>query len=261
MSKTDGQRLYAIGDVHGELGKLQRLHDWISADVARHPGRPHQVIHLGDYVDRGRDSRGVLDFLVAGRDAGMPWRTLLGNHDRYLLKYITEPEWDDPRLSGRLHWLNPKLGGAATLRSYGIEVHDDHPREDAFRFESEAVAAVPDAHCKFLADCALSLHIGGYFFAHAGIRPGVALDAQVEQDLVWIRDEFLYHTRDHGAVIVHGHTPVDRVEHHGNRIAVDTGAVFGGPLSAIVLDDEDVGVLTATGAEPLSPMRGRRIRS
>ena len=174
---------------------------------------------------------------------------------------MTDPGWEAPRTAGRLHWLDPRLGGAATLRSYGVNVADDTSASDMFAFQSEAQDVVPTAHVAFLEKCALSIHIGAYFFAHAGVRPGVPLSEQVEQDLIWIRNDFLYDTRDQGAEIVHGHTPVDQVENHINRIAIDTGAVIGGSLSVLVLADDEVGVLNPDGVVDLPPMRGLRIRS
>ena len=231
------ERIYAIGDVHGHLDRLRALHDQIAADLAASPVRSHAVLHIGDYTDRGPDSRGVIDYLCDGLAAKRPWITLLGNHDRMILRFLAEPGGADPQLRTDLYWLHPRLGGDTTLRSYGIDLPESLDTDRGAHLFGAAHRAIPDRHVLFLKQLQLSYRWRGYFFAHAGVRPGVPLDEQSEDDLIWIRKPFHESTADHGAVIVHGHTPVDRVEDHGNRIAIDTGAGYGRAISCVVFDD------------------------
>ena len=248
-------RAYAIGDIHGQLEKLRTVHRWIEADKARvgdaggdaedDGGAP--VVHLGDFADRGPDVRGVLAHLRAGQARGAPWVFIKGNHDRMMWHFLQQPEARDP-LRHDLHWLQDSLGGRATLASYGVDVAPARPIADIHR---DARAAVPGADMDFLAGLPLHFSHGGAFFCHAGIRPGVPLDRQREDDLVWIRREFLDDPRDHGALIVHGHTPVKQVTDYGNRLNVDTGAAYGGPLSAVVIEDGAIHRITADGRAPV----------
>ncbi|MSU88557.1 serine/threonine protein phosphatase [Rhodobacteraceae bacterium 2CG4] len=248
MPGTDGRRIYAIGDVHGCLEQLDTVLDRIAADLAQRPHDAPLIVFLGDYGDRGPDSRGVIERLVALAAEPLPTLFLLGNHDHMFLEYLREPP---VRGSDRLHWLSRALGGSRTLASYGVTANALAPG----RAHRAFVRAVPAAHVAFLEGAAFGARIGGYFFAHAGIRPGVPLDRQDLWDLIWIREPFLSDTGAHPAVVVHGHTPTDRVENHGNRIGVDTGAVFGGRLSCIVLEDEDQAELTGAGLASLPLLR------
>ncbi len=241
---TEPGRVYAIGDVHGHLDKLIAVHGAIAADLAARPVSQHAVVHIGDYTDRGPDSRGVIDFLIAGRDR--PWINLYGNHDRMFRRYL-ETGGHDPRLRPDFYWLHPRLGGQETMQSYGVVVPADVTKSGGDDFVAAARRAVPDSHLEFLRGLRTSWQWRTWFFAHAGVRPGIALADQVEDDLIWIRAEFHDSAADHGAVIVHGHTPVERVEDHGNRIALDTGAAYGGPLSCVVFEaDDGVHVLGGT---------------
>ena len=240
---TDPDRVYAIGDVHGYLDKLRAVHASIERDLAERPAASHAVVHIGDYVDRGPESRGVIDHLIAGADRGAPWINLMGNHDRMMLRFVERPGGRDPRNDPRYFWLHNRVGGAATLRSYGIKIDDDATEEDGAVLHDVTALAVKERHVAFLRGLKTSWLWRGVFFAHAGVKPGVPLADQDADDLLWIRDEFLWNETDHGALIVHGHTPVDRVEDHGNRIAIDTGAGYGGPLSCVVFDEEGVRVL------------------
>ena len=237
---------YAIGDIHGHLGLLRQAHDLIRADQARYGAGP--VVHVGDLVDRGPDSRGVVDYLAAGVAAGQDWVVLKGNHDRLLTRFLDDPTWHDPGLRPEMGYLHPKIGGGATLVSYGVRAAADRPLKPV---HAEAVAAVPADHRAFLESRLVMFRWGEAVFVHAGIRPGVALDAQVEQDLVWIRGEFLTDTRDHGALIVHGHTVVDRATQYGNRLNIDSGAAYGGPLSAVVIEGRRAWLLTDQGRIPV----------
>ncbi len=242
---------YAIGDIHGHLDQLRRLHDWIAADMAQNGAAP--IVHIGDLVDRGPDSKGVIDYLSAGIGAGQDWVVLKGNHDRLFTGFLRDQHYHDPGLRSDLSYLHPKIGGAATLASYGIKNAADRPVAPV---HAEAVAAVSQSHRSFLESRPTSFARGEAFFVHAGIRPGVALSAQVEDDLIWIRREFLDDPRDHGPLIIHGHTAIDTPTHYGNRVNIDSSAAYGGPLSGIVIEGRDVYHLTAAGRVRLSPPAG-----
>lgn len=241
-------RSYAIGDIHGHLGLLQKAHARIAEDQARHG--PGPVIHLGDLVDRGPDSAGVIEYLRAGIAAGRDWVVLKGNHDRMFSLFLENPGATDPGLRSDLSYLHYKIGGGATLESYGVRAAADRPLAPV---HAEAVAAVPPAHRAFLAGLPSLHRRGEVVFVHAGIRPGVALDQQTETDLVWIRSPFLEDPRDHGALIVHGHTALDAPQHYGNRVNIDSGAAYGGPLTAIAIEGRAVFHLTEAGRVPLLP--------
>ena len=239
---TDPDRVYAIGDIHGRLEMLRAVHAAIDADLAARPIASHALVHIGDYTDRGPDSPGVIDHLIEGQSRGAPWINLIGNHDRIFLRFLAEPGGRDPLLKAELGWLHPRLGGRETLAAYGVHAPDD-AHMDGAELWRDAVEAVPAAHVRFLLGLRKSWRWRGCFFAHAGVKPGVPLEDQAEDDLAWIRQPFLESRLDHGALIVHGHTPVERVEDHGNRIAIDTGAAYGGPLSCVVFDGEGARVL------------------
>jgi serine/threonine protein phosphatase 1 len=216
----------------------------IRADLATQPEARPLVIFLGDYVDRGPEVRGVIEALIAVKAGPLPARFLLGNHDNYVLAYLGDPHWAEETWN----WLRENLGGNATLASYGVPEAAAKPAEvarDAF------AAAFPAGHRAFLADCELSIRLGGCLFVHAGIRPGVPLEAQAREDLIWIREPFLESKADFGFKVVHGHTIVPAVEHHPNRIAVDTGGVRTGTLSCVVLEGDAVALLTPNGPKPL----------
>lgn len=242
-------RFYAIGDIHGHLDKLQAVHALIGADRLVTGDADAPVVHLGDFADRGPDVRGTLDHLIDGIAAGRPWICLRGNHDRMMAHYLRRPEEPDP-LRYDLHWLQDIIGGRETLASYGVDVALDRPERD---IHDQATALVPPEHRRFLENLPNFHHADGVYFCHAGVRPGVPLTDQSEDDLVWIRREFHDSPDDHGALIVHGHTPVDTVTHYGNRLNLDTGAAYGGPLSAVVIEDGQVAELTASGRAPISP--------
>lgn len=241
-------RSYAIGDIHGQLDELERVHDLIAADREACGDASAPVVHIGDLCDRGPDTRGVIDFLIAGRDRGAPWITLKGNHDR-LMEWFLEPfPRHDPYLIVGYTWLHERIGGQDSLASYGVTFPE---RERVFRVHDEARAAVPQAHLDFLASLPLTYERDQLFFCHAGIRPGVSLSQQTEMDLLWIRDEFHESDADHGPLIVHGHTPVKDATHYGNRINLDSGAGYGRPISAVVIEGREAWLLTERGRRPL----------
>ena len=240
-------RTYAIGDIHGHLDKLRAQHALIAEDMARHG--PGCVVHVGDLVDRGPDCRGVVEMLMQGVAEGRDWVVLKGNHDRMFSGFLNDARWQDPGLRADLSWLHPKLGGAATLASYGVANAADRP---VHKVHAEAVAAVPAAHRAFLDNRPTLFQRGEVVFVHAGIRPGVPLAEQSETDLVWIRRAFLDDTRDHGFLVVHGHTAIDTPTHYGNRVNIDSSVAYGGPLSAVVIEGREVWHLTAEGRRHLT---------
>ena len=244
--------LYAIGDIHGHLGLLDGAHDLIAADIARHG--PAQVIHVGDLVDRGPNSRGVIDRLIEGIAGGADWVVLKGNHDRMFSRFMANPHDPEPGLRAELSWLHPRLGGADTLRSYDVENAGDRP---VAKVHADAVVAVPQAHLDFLTARPRMHRAGDCAFVHAGLRPGLALTDQTETDLVWIREPFLSFTGSFGPLIVHGHTALDQATHYGNRLNLDSSAAYGGPLSAVVIEGRDAALLTPSGRRKLvvSPWR------
>ncbi|MCL3881524.1 metallophosphoesterase family protein [Marivita sp. GX14005] len=240
--------LYAIGDIHGQKDMLDAALCRIEADG----GRDARVVFLGDYSDRGPDVRGVIETLVQGRAEGRDWVFIKGNHDRFFELYL-DPEGPraDPHLMIGYHWLHPDVGGIETVASYGLSVPE---RIRASEMAARLHEAVPESHKAFLRELKLSHRQDGYFFAHAGIRPGIPLDEQSAQDLLWIRKPFHEDRRDHGAVIVHGHTPVSEPQRYVNRINLDTGAGHGRKLTVAAFENGKVYHLTANG-RVLLPVR------
>lgn len=239
-----GMRLYAIGDVHGRLDLLERMHDAIAAEIERDRPDDWRIVHLGDYVDRGPDSKGVLDLVVAltARDPRMI--ALAGNHDIGFLDFLAEPRTDG---------LFFRFGGIETARSYGVPLAPAAGRvvmmgESALR-EGHAVLrqAVPRAHVELLGALPRFVEFGDFFFCHAGIRPGIPLARQDPEDLIWIRRDFLDWPSPHPRVIVHGHTPSAEAQIMPNRVNVDTLAYESGRLTAFVVEGTDKRLLEVTG--------------
>lgn len=242
--------IYAIGDIHGQLDLLRAAHDLIADDMALHGSG--QVVHVGDLVDRGPDSRGVLDLLIAGIAEGRDWVVLKGNHDRMFTRFLRNPWEPEPGLRAELSWLHPRLGGSDTLRSYGVANAGDRPID---KVHAEALAAVPKAHVQFLTTRPTLHRAGEAAFVHAGIRPGVPLEDQSETDLVWIREPFLSEGTSFGPLIVHGHTAIEAATHYGNRLNLDSGTAYGGPLSAVVIEGREAALLTPQGRRMLPVSR------
>ena len=229
-SLPSGQRVYAVGDVHGCLDRLTALHALIAADLAERPVAQPVLVHLGDYVDRGPDSAGVVALLATGAPLpGLPTVNLMGNHEHMMLAALASGETEATEL-----WL--ANGAADSLHSWGV------PRSAQ---PNDWAAHLPIPHLLFLRDLALRHRAGGYLFVHAGVRPGIKLDQQTRHDLLWIREPFLSSRQDHGAVVVHGHTPHPEPVVRPNRIGIDTGAVMGGMLTCAVLEADRLGFLTA----------------
>ena len=239
--------LYAIGDIHGQSAQLDSALALIEADGGR--DAPH--VFLGDLPDRGPDTKGVIDRLMAGQAAGRDWTVILGNHDRMFLRFVRDGVEHDPAITSGKGWLFPALGGPATLASYGVAGADESADRTALL--AEARAAVPRAHLDWLAERPLWHRAQGHLFVHAGIRPGVPIEDQSEEDLIWIRDGWLDDTRDHGEMVVHGHTALDHPRHEGNRINLDGGAGYGRPLVPAVLDGGLWFILSEAGRRPLAP--------
>lgn len=227
-SVPDGVRVYAIGDIHGRLDLLQRLHDKILVDAAALPRTRCIVVYLGDYVDRGLNSRDVVDHLIDQPLAGFESVHLRGNHDQQLLDFLSQPA------TGAL-WL--RYGGDATLYSYGIRFPDGGPKLMQLQIMSEQLREViPARHLTFFKGLKLTHEIGDYLFVHAGIHPEKSMEEQTIEDILWIRDEFLESDFDLGKVVIHGHSVTERPEIRENRIGVDTGAVFSNMLTCLVLE-------------------------
>lgn len=221
---ADGEKVFAVGDVHGRLDLLDALLARLDEEGAAEADA--RIVFLGDYVDRGPDIRGVVERLVALREERPRTVFLMGNHEQVLAEFLSDS-------GARADWLD--WGGEDTLESYGVR------RGGVFRpgeLGRELAARMPEAHRRLLLDLPLTAESGDYFFAHAGVKPGVALDKQTAGDLLWIRGEF--HDAPPEArpdkVVVHGHHPVRKPLDLGWRIAVDTGAVYGGKLTAVMLD-------------------------
>ena len=219
-------RLYVIGDIHGCTDLLDRMIGLIQRDIDQYPGAECLTVTVGDYVDRGPDSRGVIDRL-ARNPFPTDYIALKGNHEDFLLKFMRDP------LIGPIWRRN---GGLETLQSYGVPIEDLRRDQGYFEAASALAAAMPEAHKKFLGSLKLAVSLGPYFMCHAGVRPGVPLDQQKADDLMWIREEFLLSPMDFGQIIVHGHTPVEAPECLPNRINVDTAAVLTGRLTCVALD-------------------------
>jgi len=225
---ADGTRVYAIGDIHGRVDLLRALHQTIHEDAYAAQAPRNVVVYLGDYIDRGEASREVIDCLIEEPLPGFERVHLLGNHEDSLLQFLGD-------LQVGPGWI--AYGGAATLRSYGVTPPSSD--RELPRVQEALRARLPRHHLDFLRRLAVKHVEGDYFFVHAGIRPGVPLDAQVPQDMLWIRDEFLRADADYGKVVVHGHTIRDRPEVKRNRIGIDTGAFASGVLTALALWAED----------------------
>lgn len=234
----DGLRIYAIGDVHGRLDLMLELEEMISQDLYDHPVERSVQIFVGDYIDRGPSSREVLDYLLKARPVCDDRICLKGNHEQTLLEFLKEPD----RL---IHWA--RYGGMEMMRSYGIPAGKPMTSAACKGIHKQFVDLFPQEHFEFCRNMPLFATFGDYFFAHAGVRPGVPLDEQTDHDLMWIRDEFLTSKRYHGKLIVHGHTPCRQPEVYSNRINIDTRAYDTGVLTCLVLEGQGQGML-ATGA-------------
>ena len=221
-----GARIYCIGDVHGRLDLLDLLLEQVRRDDAGRAAAQTEVVLLGDLIDRGPDSAGVVRRAMESLD----WATLSvlkGNHEAAMSDAL------DGDTSKMKLWL--RKGGDAALRSWGV-AEQVIASGSAGEVATAATAAIPADQRRWLARRPLALQRGDYYFVHAGIRPGVALEEQRAEDALWIRSEFLSSTRDHGVTVVHGHSAAHEVEERPNRIGIDTGAHASGRLTALGLE-------------------------
>ncbi len=226
----EGTRVCVVGDVHGRADLLHKLHEQILEDAMAFAGGRKVVVYLGDYVDRGLQSREVIDLLLDAPLAGFDAVYLKGNHEQFLLEFLADasigPTW----------MFN---GGDATLYSYKVGRTGMWSGDEALsRLQADFRANLPERHLAFFRSLDLSHVEGDYLFVHAGVRPDVPLEQQKESDLLWIREEFLNAQADYGRVVVHGHTIAPGPEVKANRIGIDTGAFATGRLTCLVLEDE-----------------------
>lgn len=246
----EGLRIYAIGDVHGCVDKLTEIYGWIEEDLARHPAIDWRLVHLGDYVDRGPDSNACVEAVMT-RVLDRRVYALCGNHEMQFLDFLGQADAETFH-----NWIT--YGGTQTMQSYGVELggepvygaFDDLKARAALR--ENLIGQVPQSHLSFLTTLPYILRFGDFVFVHAGVRPGIDIDDQAPRDLVWIREPFLSSVEDFGAVIVHGHTPQREVIMRPNRIGLDTGAVYGGPLSCLVLEGAERALLEEGGRRLLA---------
>lgn len=244
-----GMRLYAIGDIHGRKDRFDILLRQIIEDnslrgLAGREGT--HIVLLGDYIDRGMDSKGMIDFFLHPEPSGFHWHFVGGNHETAMIEiFSAAPRKVSPEKLA--DWLS-RYGGRETMISYGIPA--DEIDNAAVQLRSKHVtlefadkllmswrAKIPPAHFEFLFALPDSLQFGDYFFAHAGIKPGIAVEKQKSDDLRRIRGEFLKDERDHGVVVVHGHSMRSEPEIRPNRIGIDTGAyTSSGRLTAVGLE-------------------------
>jgi serine/threonine protein phosphatase 1 len=234
-----GMRIFAVGDIHGRLDLLKAMRGRIADQIAADPPQDWRIIYLGDYGDRGPDTRGVIADLIAQKEADARVIMLRGNHDQAFLDFLG---------TGDRMRLFERYGGFETAASYGVTADFTSP-EAGDATKEALVAAMPADHLRFLADLPLTAEFGDFFFCHAGIRPGVPLAEQSRHDLIWIREEFLDDPRLHPKVIVHGHTPVAEPEIMPNRVDVDTLAYRSGVLTALVIEGREKKMLTVSGPE------------
>lgn len=234
--------VYAIGDIHGCLDELKELEAMILEDAAEVADGERWLVTLGDYVDRGPYSAQVISHLITPPPRGFRRIALAGNHEQMLLDFLAYP-------SANVQWLD--FGGLDTVRSYGAPDRGSAPgRRVARAIAVDLASLMPDTHLTFLRSLPISLTLPGYRFVHAGVRPGVALDLQSDEDLLWIREPFLGQAGDDEGTTVHGHTPVDAPEVRAWRIGIDTGAFASGRLTALRLQPGCPPKFLMTGSRP-----------
>ena len=234
---ADGVRIYAIGDVHGCNSILQHLLASIDEHLTRFPSRRPILVFLGDYVDRGSGSRQTIDQLISLRQH-KEVVLLKGNHESYLLAFLKQP-------AILAKWI--QFGGLDTLRSYGLTPGNPFdPKEQESLAAALHLALDKIGHLQFLDQLQTSFVCEDFFFVHAGVRPGVPLDQQSEDDLLWIREDFLHYGGDFGKIVVHGHTPAPEPEVCSNRINIDTGAYATGRLTCLVIERDKMKFISGT---------------
>ncbi len=224
----DGQRVYAIGDIHGRNDLLAQLLSQIDADDEERGSADTHIIFLGDLMDRGEDSAGVIETAMALRDSGRKVRFLMGNHEEVFVRACRKNDSKTTRFFLR-------IGGEETVLSYPI-TRAEYITLDMEQLSERLATLVPESHLEFIESFEDQIVIGDYAFVHAGIRPGVPLSEQKPTDLRWIREEFVDQRGDLEKVVVYGHTIYDEVEERGSRIGIDTGAYASGKLTALALE-------------------------
>ena len=228
-SVPDGARIYAIGDLHGRVDLLDRLIELIESDDRGRDPADTLIIFLGDLVDRGPDSRRVVERAMELNAGPRKTRFLMGNHEEVFLLAAQ----GDPRALRMLL----RIGGRETILSYGVDA-DDYRKLGFEELAAVLKEKVPEAHLAFLSSFEQSIEVGDYLFVHAGIRPGVTIGQQTATDMRWIRDDFLRHRESYDKLVVHGHSITDDVDVQSNRIGIDTGAYASGRLTAIGLEKD-----------------------
>jgi serine/threonine protein phosphatase 1 len=225
-SLPHGIRIYAIGDIHGRSDLLSRLLRCIEVDRRERPVDQALTVFIGDYIDRGPHSRNVIDLLLNWRENNEAI-FLRGNHETFLPRFLADSKTLD-------EWR--KCGGLETLLSYGLQPSISPDRDEQERLAHQLANSLPKQHFDFLQSLEPFYGCGDFFFVHAGVRPGIPMDEQAEDDLLWIREEFLAYEQPFERLIVHGHTPVEAVDFRSNRINIDTGAFATGRLTCIVIE-------------------------
>ena len=224
--------LYAVGDIHGRSDLLDRIHQAIVRDASQRPASRRVIVYLGDYIDRGADSAGVVARLAGEGPPGFERYFLLGNHDTFLLDFL------DGKSATADTWI--WNGGAAAMESYGAA---SDPRRSPEALRADLMRALPPEHLAFFRGLQFTHREGDILFVHAGFRPGVPIPRQTREDMLWIRGEFLESEADHGGLVVHGHTPMPEPVIRKNRIGIDTGAWRSGQLTAAVFAGNTVSFL------------------
>lgn len=223
----DGVRVYAVGDIHGRIELLNKMLMQIDADLQARPVANSIQVFLGDYIDRGPGSRNVVDRLIE-RSRTHQTVCLRGNHEIFLTEFLSNAEVLP-------YWV--KNGGLETLLSYGLLPPNEPTPTQQTAFANEFGEILPSEHVKFLSELKPYFTCGEFFFVHAGLRPNVSLDQQRDEDLFWIKQEFLEFKGSFGKMVVHGHTPVMQPDVRSNRINIDTGAFATGRLTCLVLEN------------------------
>jgi serine/threonine protein phosphatase 1 len=233
-----GMRLYAVGDIHGRLDLLDQLLDQIEEDIRARPVDTAALVFLGDLIDRGPASAGVIERLRTLANFPAKMLILQGNHEEILLRVLK----GEPGLA--YDWLS--FGGDACAQSYGVSATSLQVMDEE-RIALVLSKAIPPEHVTFLKSFGDTFRFGDYLLVHAGIRPGVAIEEQQPHDLRWIRQPFLSDGHDHGCMVIHGHTITDGVDRRSNRIGIDTGAYRTGVLTAVVIEGEELHFLATGG--------------
>jgi serine/threonine protein phosphatase 1 len=244
----DGIRLYCIGDIHGRADLLAAMFDGIGADLAEHPPAQQGIlVFVGDYVDRGLQSREVIDMILADPLPELTKVCLKGNHDESALQFLRDSQF------GPI-WFS--YGGDATLLSYGVRMPAGKVGSERYEgMRQQFEAALPPSHLEFLTNLQMTYECGDYLFVHAGVRPGVAFADQNPEDLMWIREEFLDSRQDFGKVVVHGHSVSDAPELKRNRIGIDTGAYASNRLTCLILEGDQRHFISTERATRSGPAR------